>query len=122
MQDAAPRRHPLHVARAELTAVAKAVAMLDGAGQHVRNRLDAAVGMPRKAGEIVVRVVVSEVVQEQKRIVVGRLAEAERAAQPDTGALDRRLRLHDAPDGTDGHDDRISHPLASGSCGPAGSC
>ena len=56
VQDAAAGRHPLHVAGAEAAAVAEAVAVLDGPGEHVGDRLDAAVRMPREPGEIVVRV------------------------------------------------------------------
>ena len=39
-----------------------------GAGEHVGDRFDAAMRMPREAGEIVVRVVVAEVVEQQERI------------------------------------------------------
>ena len=50
MHDAAARGHPLHVAGAERAAVAEAVAVLDGAGEHVGDGLDAAVRMPGEAG------------------------------------------------------------------------
>ena len=43
-----------------------------GAGEHVGDRLDAAVRMPREAGEVVVRVVVAEVVEQQERIELAR--------------------------------------------------
>ena len=49
MQDAAAGRHPLHVARAQLALVAEAVAVLDGAGEHIGDRLDAAMRMPRES-------------------------------------------------------------------------
>ena len=52
-----------------------------------------AVRMPGKAGQVVLRDVVAEVVEEQERIEVGRVAEAERAAQVHAGAFERRLRL-----------------------------
>ena len=83
-----PGRHPLHVAGAEAAAVAEAVAVLDVAGEHVGDGLDAAVRMPREAGEIVVRVVVAEVVEQQERIELGRVAEAEGALQLDARAFD----------------------------------
>ncbi len=103
-----PGGHPLHVAGAERAAVAEAVAVLDGAGEHVGDGLDAAVRMPRKAGEIVGRPVVAEIVEQQKRIELRGVAEAEGAAQLDAGAFDGRLRLHDAFDGADGHRVRLS--------------
>ena len=104
VQDAAAGRHPLHVAGAEAAAVAEAVAVLDVAGEHVGDRLDAAVRMPRKAGEIVARVVVAEVVEEQERIELRGVAEAERALQLDAGAFDGGLRVNDFPNRTNRHD------------------
>src|SRR5262249_5801592 len=62
VQDAAAGGHPLDVAGAETAAVAEAVAVRDGPGEHVGDRLDAAVRVPRKAGEIVGGRVVPEVV------------------------------------------------------------
>ena len=71
MQDAAAGRHPLHVAGAEIAAVAEAVAVLDGPGQHIGNGLDAAMRMPRETGPIIVRPVVAEIVEQQERIELG---------------------------------------------------
>src|SRR5208282_5282785 len=96
--------HPLHVARAELAAVAEAVAVLDRARQHISDRLDAAMRMPGEAGLIVFRPVAAEIVHHQERIEVGRVAEAEGAAQPDACALHGRLGRIDALDGTNGHE------------------
>src|SRR6185437_4383755 len=78
------------------------------------DRLNAAMRMPRETGEIVARPVVAEVVEQQERVGFAGLAEAEGAAQFDAGALDGRLRLHDAFDGSDGHGEspfliRLSH-------------
>ena len=103
VQDAAAGRHPLHVARAERAAVAEAVAVIDVAGQHVGDGLDAAVRMPGKAGEILARAVVAEIVEQQERIEVRRVAEAERATEVHAGAFDVRLRLTDLLDGSNGH-------------------
>ena len=91
MQDAAPGRHPLHVAGAEIAAIAEAVAVLDVAGQHIGDGLDAAMRMPGKAGAIFVRPVVAEIVEQQERIELGGVAEAEGAAQMHAGAFDGRL-------------------------------
>ncbi len=93
MHDAAAGGHPLHVAGAERAAIAQAVAVFDGAVQDVGDRLDAAVRMPGEAGEIIGRTVVAEIVEQQKRIGLGRVAEAEGAAQLDAGAFERGLRL-----------------------------
>ena len=92
MDDAAARRHPLDVAGGE-PAVAHAVAVFDAAGEHVGDGLDAAVRMPGKPGQVVVRDIVAEVVEEQERDRSRTFAEAERAAQMDAGALQRRLEL-----------------------------
>ena len=51
--------------------------MVDGAGQRVGDGLDAAVRMPGEAGEIVLRPVVAEIVEQQERIGLARFAEAE---------------------------------------------
>ena len=87
MEDAAPGGHPLHVAGAEHAGIAEAVAMGDRAGQHIGDRLDAAVGMPGKAGQIVARPIVAEIVHHQERIEIRRVAEAEGAPELDAGAL-----------------------------------
>src|SRR5262249_60452281 len=60
MHDAAASRHPLHVAGAELALVPEAVAVIDGACEHVSDGLDAAVRMPGKAGAIVLRTIVAK--------------------------------------------------------------
>ena len=74
MEDAAAGGHPLDVARAETCRGSQAVAVIDRPGQHVRDRLDAAVRMPGGTRQIVLGPLVPEVVEEQKRIVVGRVA------------------------------------------------
>ena len=68
--------------------------MLHRTGEHVRDRLDAPVGMPREAGEIVLWAIVPEVVEEEKRVEVGRRAEAERATESHTRALQGGFGLH----------------------------
>ena len=78
--------------------------MLDRAGEHIGDGLDAAMRMPGKAGAIVVGPVVAEIVEQQERIEFGRVAEAEGAMQLDAGAFHGRLRLDDPLDGSDGHD------------------
>ena len=77
MQDAASRRHPLHVAGAEVAAIAEAVTMFDLAGKDVRDGFDAAMRVPGESREIVLGVFVPEVVEQQERIEVAGIAEAE---------------------------------------------
>jgi hypothetical protein len=55
--------------------------MLDISGQHVGDGLDAAVRVPGEAGEILVRPVVTEIVEQQERIEFGGIAKAKGAAQ-----------------------------------------
>src|SRR4029453_4803706 len=93
MQDAAARRHPLHIARAHLAAVAEAIAMFDAASQDVCDRFDATVWMPREPREIRVGIVVAKIVEEQKRIEVAGGSEPECPPQRHTGALNRRNGL-----------------------------
>jgi hypothetical protein len=81
--------------------VAEAVAVLDRAGQHVGDGLDAAMRMPGEARTVILRPVVPEVVEEQERIELRRVAEPERAPEPDAGAFEGGLRLDDALDGAD---------------------
>jgi hypothetical protein len=103
MHDAAARGHPLNVAGAERATIAEAVAVLDAAGENVSNGLDAAVRMPRKTGEIILRPVVAEIIEEEERIGFLRVTESERAAQLYASAFDGGLGLHDAFNRTDGH-------------------
>ena len=93
VDDAAAGGHPLHVAGGDGAVVAHAVAVLDGSGEHVGDGLDAAMRMPGKAGEIVLGNVVAEVVEQQERVEVGGVAEAEGAAQMHAGAFERGLGL-----------------------------
>ena len=95
MQDAAARRHPLHVPRAEGAAVAQAVTVLYRPVEDVGDGFDPAMGVPRKSGEVVLRVVVAEVVQQEERVELARVPEPERSAQPHARALDGGLRLSD---------------------------
>ena len=101
VQDAAPGGHPLNVAGAEAAAIAEAVTVLHRASEHVGDRLDAAMRMPREPGEIVLGTIVAEVVEEEERVVVGGVAESKRAAQLDAGAFERRLRRNDTFDGSE---------------------
>ena len=96
VEDAAAGGHPLHVARAKTAAIPEAVTMVDRACQHIGDRFDAAVRMPRKPGEVVVRVVVPEIVEQQERIEFIRGAKTKRATQVHSRAFEHRRRLRNA--------------------------
>ena len=78
--------------------------MLHGAGEHIGDSFDAAVRVPRESRQIIGGPIITKIVEQQKRIGLPRIAEAEGAPQLDAGALDGGLRLHNAFDGTDGHE------------------
>jgi hypothetical protein len=103
VEDAAASGHPLDVAGAECSTIPEAVAVRDVARQHVGDRLDAPMRVPGKAGEVVRGVVVAKIVEQQERIEVGRIAESERALQPDAGAFERGFRRTDVSDRANGH-------------------
>ena len=91
MNDAAPRRHPLHVAGSDRALIAHAVAVLHGSRQDVSDGLDPAVRVPGKPRQVILRNVIAEIVEKQKRVEIGRIAETERAAQVHARAFQRRL-------------------------------
>src|SRR4030095_3856416 len=111
MKNAAACGHPLDVSGAEAAAVAQAVAVLDGAGQHVGDRLDAAMRMPRKAGEVIRGHIVPEVVEQEERVEIGRLAKAEGASQVNACALERGLGSDQLLDRTNRHRALLSDSL-----------
>jgi hypothetical protein len=82
--------------------------MLDAAGQHIGDRLDAAMRMPGKAGAVVVRQVVAKIVQQEERIELARLAKAEGASQLDAGSFHGGFGGDDAFDGANGHGHDLS--------------
>jgi hypothetical protein len=81
----------LHVARSNGAAVAHTIAVLDGPGEDVCYRFDAATRVPGKAGQIILRDVIAEVVQKQEWVEVRSIAEAERSPQVDARTFERRL-------------------------------
>src|SRR5450756_2144212 len=68
------------------------------AGQHVGDGLDAAVGVPGETGEVVVRIVRLEVVEQKERVEVVERRCGDAASQADAGALDDGRRLDHAFD------------------------
>src|SRR5437867_10857165 len=103
MEDAAAHRHPLHVPGAERAAVAQAVAVVDRAGEDVGDGFYPAMRVPGEPREVVLRVLVAEVVQQQERVELAGVPESERPTQPHARALDGGLRLNDRLDRPDRH-------------------
>src|SRR5262245_27113243 len=104
MEEAAAGRHPLDVAGTQRAAIAEAVAVIHRPGQDIGDGLDSAVRMPRKSGAIVLRALVAEIVEQQERIEVSGIAEAERPAQLHPRPLHGGLRFDNPLDGSNGHD------------------
>ena len=87
MNDAARRRHPLHVTGAEVAPIAEAVLVTHVPVEHVGDGLEPAMRMRGETRQVVVRVVGEELVEHQERIESLVLATAEAAAQLDAGAV-----------------------------------
>jgi hypothetical protein len=87
VQDSAPGRHPLHVSGRHAPLVSQAVPVRHLAGKHVCNRLDPAMRMPGKPGQVIRRIFIAKIVQQQERIEFARVAKAEGALQLDAGAF-----------------------------------
>ena len=103
VQDAAARRHPLHVAGAEAALVAQAVAVRHRARQHIRDGFDTAMRVPRETGEVVLRSVIAEIVEQQEGVELVRLPEAESALQAHARSFDGGLSVRYLLDGPDRH-------------------
>jgi hypothetical protein len=96
VQDAAAGCHPLHIAGRHLAFVTEAIAVLHGTREHVGDRFDSAMRMPGESRQIVFRVVVTEVIEQQKRIEIPGFAESESTLQPDTRSFDSGLRFNNS--------------------------
>ena len=93
VQNAAARGHPLDVSGGHAALVAQAVAVRYLPGQHICDGLDSTMRVPRKPGKIIRRIVVPEIVQQQKRIELLRLPKAKRPLQLYPRPLHRGLRV-----------------------------
>ncbi len=98
VHDAAARRHPLHVAGPDHAGVPEAVPVLDPAVEHVGDRFDSAVRVHGESGDVVVRALRAEVIEEEERVemVKGRCRDAapELHARAILGWARRDDRLH----------------------------
>jgi len=89
--------------------------VLNRAGQDVGDGFDAAMWMPGKSGRVIVEVIVTEIVQQEKWIEFPGLAEADGALQFDARAFDDRFgsiicfRFHESAGASNNaaHSDRL---------------
>ena len=91
VHDAAAGGHPLDITCAEAAFVAQRVRVIDRAGEHVGDGLDAAVRVPREARLELLRVFVAEVVEQQEGIEGAGVVKPEGAVQVNPGAFQRWL-------------------------------
>jgi hypothetical protein len=91
----------LDIAGGNGAVVSQAVAVLDRPRQHVGDGFDSAVRMPGKSGQVIRRILVAEIVKQQKWIEIFRFAEAKGALEFNPGALDGGFRLNDLSDWTE---------------------
>src|SRR5439155_23719990 len=80
----------------EQAAVALVVAVAHAAGEHVGHRLEAAMGVLGKAGEVVGRIVGAEFIEQQERVELRQVRAADHAVQLDAGAVACRHAANDA--------------------------
>ncbi len=112
MENSAPGRHPLDVAGSNRAAVSQAVAMLDGACEHIRDGLDAAMRMPWKTGQIILRLFIAKVVEQEERVEVSGVAETERTPQMNTCTFEGRLGFDETLDWPNRHITLLTESLA----------
>ena len=91
MDDAAAGGHPLDLAGVDASTVAEAVAVLDRSCQDIGNCFDAPVRVPWKSRQVIFRIVVTEIVQQQERVEVRCIAETECAPQMHAGSFNGRF-------------------------------
>jgi len=97
--------HPLNVPRSDRTAIADAVTVLDRPGENISDRFHSAVGMPWEPRAVIVGVVTSKIVQEEKRIEIRCIAETENTPKVHTGTFECRLGSNETFDRSHGHID-----------------
>src|SRR5262245_12546292 len=101
MQDAAPGGHPLHVTGADLAGIAQAVAMTGDAIKHIRDRLNAPMGMHGKPAQRPFGGVVKcKMVKKQEWILFITRAWGNGAAQQYTSSFNDELRFDDLGNGS----------------------
>src|ERR1700730_11779455 len=97
VDDATPRRHPLHVAGGDGTAVSHAVTMLHSSGKDIGDGLNPAVRVPWKARQIILGNIIAEIVEQEERVKLLRVSESECAPQVHACAFESRLGFNQPP-------------------------
>ena len=77
--------------------------MLDGAGEHIGNCLDAAMRMPGEALDVIFGLGVAEIVKQQERVGQRRIVEAEGTLEMHACAFEMRHGGGLVTDWSDGH-------------------
>src|SRR2546422_11745171 len=113
MEDPAAGGHPLHVTGSQGALVTEAVTVVHRPREDIGDGFDPAMGVPGEPGEVILGVLVTKVVEQQKGIEFFGVPKAERAAQPHAGSIDGRLRLHDSLDWSNGHDGSSDSQVAA---------
>src|SRR5271165_854593 len=103
MNDAATGRHPLHVSGADDTAIANAVAMRHSSGQHVGDRLDSTVRMPRESRQVILWNIVAEIIQQEERVEVFCVPKTKRAVEMHARAFESLFGFDEPLNGSNGH-------------------
>ena len=85
--DALPGGHPLALACGEHSTSALRVVVTEGTLDHVGDGLDATVGMPWEARDVIVGVVAAELVQQHEGVDVAQLVRADDPIQPNACSI-----------------------------------
>jgi len=71
VDDSAACGHPLNVTSSDGATIPNAIAVLNRSGKDIGDRLNAAVGMPRETRQVILRDVITEIVQQEKWVKIG---------------------------------------------------
>ena len=103
VDDSTSGRHPLDVTGRQYPLVSQTVAMLHFAGENVGNGFNSPMRMPGKTCQVVLRFVVSKVVQQQERVEILGVAEPEGSTQVHARTLNGGFGFDQSFDGSYGH-------------------
>jgi hypothetical protein len=86
----------LHITFIDMAAISQTVLMLHTTLEHVGYGLDPAVGVPGKAGQVILWAVCPEIIKHQERIEERQFIVTERPVKPDTGPFNCRVCRKDS--------------------------
>src|SRR5262249_20317607 len=96
MKYPAARGHPLNIPCPQLSLVAQAVSVSNGAGKDIGDRLYPSMRMPGKSGEVCSRVIVPKIVEQKERIEGIRISESKCTAEVDPRPFNGWLRFNNS--------------------------